>query len=164
MGREDLISLINELNTLCVDLHKDYKINYGGCCFVAYILMKNFELIGIQTELVIEDNDDVCDENDVYNNVKERSQYCNGLGCDTCSHYFIYVPEVNLWVNAGDCCVDDMRYVSDLNSKDLHWIYKTGSWNTTFSKRHRPMIGRKIKGVFREYEGLCEKRDSCRCS
>ena len=156
-----LTSLVDKLNTLCEDLHDDYQINHGGCCFVAYILMKNFESIGIRTELVIEDGCDECDDDNIYYNVKERNTNCGGLGHGTCTHYFIYVPSVNLWVNANDCEEEDMHYVQDLDSKDVHWIYKTGSWNASFARKHRPMIGRRIKKVFKEYEDLCKERDSC---
>lgn len=164
MGRDALNSLIEELNTLCEDLHEDYQINYGGCCFVAYILMKNFESIGIRTELVIEDGCNECDDDNLYQNVKQRNKNCGGLGYGTCTHYFIYVPSAKVWVNSEDCDEDDMHYFPNLDSKDVHWIYKTGSWNSTFYRKHRPMIGRRIKQVFDKYEDLYKERDSYRCS
>ena len=53
-----LQKLVKDLNVLCDRLDYDYNINYGGCCFVAYLLMKNFESIGIHPTLVIESDCD----------------------------------------------------------------------------------------------------------
>ena len=54
MGNRNLKKLVNELNQVCLKLHDDYCINYGGCCFVAYLLMKHFENLNIHPNLIIE--------------------------------------------------------------------------------------------------------------
>ena len=91
--------LVNDLNTLCDRLDEDYSINYGGCCFVAYILMKNFESIGIHPVLVIESDCEEIDGGEFLDCVHGRVNECNGLGFNTCTHYFISIPKIG-YVNA----------------------------------------------------------------
>ena len=49
----NLENLVKDLNALCDRLDQDYNINFGGCCFVAYLMMKHFEKIGLHPILVI---------------------------------------------------------------------------------------------------------------
>ena len=54
MGNSSLKKLVKEPNQVCLKLHDDYCINYGGCCFIAYLLMKPFESINIYPTFIIE--------------------------------------------------------------------------------------------------------------
>ena len=145
--------LVNDLNTLCDRLDKDYNINYGGCCFVAYILMKNFESIGVNPILVIESDCDEIDGGEFLDRVHDRNTECNGLGFNTCYHYFVSIPKIG-YVNAGDYCRDSLNKFRGLSSKDVQWIYKTGDWNSCYETKNNAMVGRRIKQVFRKYEDL----------
>ena len=145
--------LVNDLNTLCGRLDEDYNINYGGCCFVAYILMKNFESIGINPILVIESDCDEIDGVEFLDRVRDRNIECNGLGSNTCNNYFVSIPKVG-YVNAGDFYRDSLNKFRGLTSKDVQWIYKTGDWNSCYETKNNAMVGRMIKQVFRKYEDL----------
>ena len=35
--------LVNELNKFFENLNYKYKINYGGCCYVAYLIARELE-------------------------------------------------------------------------------------------------------------------------
>ena len=149
----NLRKLVSDLNTLCDRLDEDYSINYGGCCFVAYLLMKNFEAIGIHPILVIESDCDEIDGDEFLNCVHDRVDECNGLGYNTCTHYFVLIPKIG-YVNAGEFSRDSLNKFRGLTAKDVQWIYKTGDWNTCYETKNNPMVGRRIKQVFRKYEDL----------
>jgi len=149
----NLRKLVSELNTLCDRLDEDYNINFGGCCYVAYILMKNFESIGIHPTLVIESDCDEIDGEEFLNCVHDRVDECNGLGYNTCCHYFVQIPKVG-YVNSGEFSKENLNKFKGLSSKDVQWIYKTGDWNSCYETKNNAMVGRKIKQVFRKYEDL----------
>ena len=52
---------IDKLNKLCKKLDLEYKINKGGCCFIAYLISKQLEKLNIPYELVVYDDEDRCD-------------------------------------------------------------------------------------------------------
>lgn len=149
----NLRKLVSDLNTLCDRLDEDYNINYGGCCFVAYLLMKNFESIGVHPILVVESDCDEIDGDEFLNCVHDRVDECNGLGYNTCTHYFVLIPKIG-YVNAGEFSRDSLNKFRGLTAKDVQWIYKTGDWNTCYETKNNPMVGRRIKQVFRKYEDL----------
>ena len=156
----ELEKLVSELNILCDRLDCDYNTNLGGCCYVAYILMKNFESIGVKTSLIVESDEGEVENDSLINKVQNRDHVnCKGLGRQTCYHYFVNVPELG-YVNQGEPC-GELSEIDGLVSKDLKWIYKTGSWNDEYETRNNAMVGRKIKQVFDKYEDLYkERRDS----
>lgn len=149
----NLRKLVSDLNTLCDRLDEDYNINFGGCCYVAYILMRNFESIGVHPTLVIESDCDEIDGEEFLNCVHDRVDECNGLGYNTCCHYFVHIPKIG-YVNSGNFSRDSLNKFKGLTSKDVQWIYKTGDWNSCYETKNNAMVGRKIKQVFRKYEDL----------
>ena len=150
----NLENLVEDLNILCDRLDKDYNINFGGCCFVAYLMMKHFEKIGFHPTLIIENDCDDIDKDTFLDCVYTRSGNCQGIKDQTCFHYFIYIPEINKYVNSGNFCEERLFKFQGLSSKDIHWIYKTGDWNSEYDRKNSPMIGRKIAQVFKKYEDL----------
>lgn len=154
MSTSELQKLVSELNILCDRLDEDYNINLGGCCYVAYIMMKNFERIGIQPSFIIESDEDEVDVDSLEEKVQNRdNSSCGGLGHNTCYHYFVNVPGAG-YVNYGEPYYTTLSEFNNLNSKDLKWIYKTGSWNSVYKVENNAMVGRKIKQVFDKYEDL----------
>jgi hypothetical protein len=149
----NLRKLVSDLNTLCDRLDEDYNINYGGCCYVAYILMKNFEAIGIHPVLVIESDCDEIDGDEFLDCVHDRVDECNGLGYNTCCHYFVQIPKIG-YVNSGSFSRDSLNKFKGLSAKDVQWIYKTGDWNSCYETKNNAMVGRRIKQVFSKYEDL----------
>ena len=150
----DLENLVEDLNVLCDRLDQDYNINYGGCCFVAYLMVKHFEKIGLHPILIVESDCEDIDENDFLDCVRTRSGNCQGLKSQTCYHYFIYIPEIDKYVNSGTIYEEYLYEFQGLSAKDVHWIYKTGDWNREYNRKNSPMVGRKIAQVFRKYEDL----------
>jgi len=153
----DLENLVKDLNVLCDRLDQDYNINFGGCCFVAYLMMKHFEKIGLHPTLIIESDCEDIDGDDFLDCVHTRSGNCQGLKDQTCYHYFVYIPEVDEYVNSGEFYEEYLYKFRGLSAKDVHWIYKTGDWNSSYDRKNSPMVGRKIAQVFRKYEDLYQE-------
>lgn len=153
----NLENLVEDLNVLCDRLDQDYNINFGGCCFVAYLIMKHFEKIGLHPTLIIESDCENIDQDDFLDCVHTRSGNCQGLKDQTCYHYFIYIPEINKYINSGEIFEDYFYEFQGLSAKDVHWIYKTGNWNNNYNRKNSPMVGRKIAQVFRKYEDLYQE-------
>lgn len=153
----DLKHLVNDLNLLCDRLDRDYNINFGGCCFVAYLMMKHFERIGVHPTLVIENDCEEIDGDEFLDCVANRTRDCQGIGSQTCYHYFVLIPEVGEYVNAGEPCDESLYKFKGLTAKDVHWLYRTGSWNHEYDRKNSPMVGRRIAQVFRKYEDLYQE-------
>ena len=153
----NLENLVKDLNTLCDRLDQDYNINFGGCCFVAYLMMKHFEKIGFHPTLIIENDCGEINIDDFLDCVHTRSGNCQGLKDQTCYHYFIYIPEINKYINSGEIYEDYLYEFQGLSAKDVYWIYKTGDWNNNYNRKNSPMVGRKIAQVFRKYEDLYQE-------
>jgi hypothetical protein len=152
-----LENLVKDLNVLCDRLDQDYNINFGGCCFVAYLMMKHFEKIGLHPTLIIESDCGDIDGDDFLDCVRTRSGNCQGLKDQTCFHYFVYIPEVDKYVNSGEFYEEYLYKFRGLSAKDVHWIYKTGDWNVNYDRKNSPMVGRKIAQVFKKYEDLYQE-------
>ena len=153
----NLENLVKDLNALCDRLDQDYNINFGGCCFVAYLMMKHFEKIGLHPTLVIENDCEKINEDDFLDCVHTRSGNCQGIKDQTCYHYFVYIPEIDKYVNSCEFYGEYLYKFQGLSAKDVHWIYKTGDWNSEYDRKNNPMVGRKIAQVFRKYEDLYQE-------
>ena len=153
----NLENLVEDLNVLCDRLDQDYNINFGGCCFVAYLMMKHFEKIGLHPILVIDNDCEKIDEDDFLDCVHTRSGNCQGIKNQTCYHYFVYIPEIDEYVNSGEFYEDSLYKFQGLSAKDVHWIYRTGDWNSNYNRKNSPINNKKIAQVFRKYEDLYQE-------
>ena len=153
----NLENLVEDLNVLCDRLDQDYNINFGGCCFVAYLIMKHFEKIGLHPTLIIESDCENIDQDDFLDCVHTRSGNCQGIKDQTCYHYFVYIPEIDEYVNSSERYEDYLYKFQGLSAQDVHWICRTGYWNSEYDRKNSPMVGRKIAQVFRKYEDLYQE-------
>ena len=74
--------LVKEVNRICNKLQNKYDINYGGCCYVAYLIKKHLERLGISSELVIVDTSGDIEEVEVKAACDNRDPCCKGTGGD----------------------------------------------------------------------------------
>ena len=153
----NLENLVKDLNILCDRLDQDYNINFGGCCFVAYLMMKHFEKIGLHPILVIENDCEKIDEDDFLDCVHTRSGNCQGIKNQTCYHYFVYIPEIDEYVNSSECYEDYLYKFQGLSAKDVHWMYRTGDSNSEYNRKNNTKKNKKIAQVFRKYEDLYQE-------
>lgn len=143
--------LNDSLNKLLNFLDSTFDINYGGCCYVAYLLSKKLEAYGIKYKLII------CDHHmnsntkklPIRKGIKNRDLSTIGTGGYTCNHYAIQVGDYLLNM---DYAIDSKVAISCITSDDILWMYKTGSWNTTYNKKLNSVIKRFINSFFDGYE------------
>lgn len=132
---------IDKLNKLCKKLDLEYKINKGGCCFIAYIISKQLEKLNIPYELVVYDDEDRCDLD------------ADSLTFDeTANHYCIKISKQGI-VNQGNCNDEDYNvYNVKLNSSDLEYIYNNGSWNHMYDSKNNHTIENIINNFFMQFK------------
>ena len=132
---------IDKLNKLCKKLDLEYKINKGGCCFIAYVISKQLEKLNIPYELVIYDDEDRYDLD------------ADSLTFDeTANHYCIKILKQGI-VNQGNCNDEDYNvYNVKLNSNDLEYIYNNGSWNHMYDSKNNHTIENIINNFFMQFK------------
>lgn len=132
---------IDKLNKLCKKLDLEYKINKGGCCFIAYVISKQLEKLNIPYELVVYDDEDRCDLD------------ADSLTFDeTANHYCIKILKQGI-VNQGNCNDEDYNvYNIKLNSNDLEYIYNNGSWNHMYDSKNNHTIENIINNFFIQFK------------
>lgn len=132
---------IDKLNKLCKKLDLEYKINKGGCCFIAYLISKQLEKLNIPYELVVYDDEDRCDLD------------ADSLTFDeTANHYCIKILKQGI-VNQGNCNDEDYNvYNVKLNSNDLEYIYNNGSWNCMYDSKNNQTIENIINNFFMQFK------------
>lgn len=145
--------LLRKLEDECLSLHDDYKINSGGCCFLAYIIAKEFDKRDIDYSLVIGDDYRNRDYNSIYNEVISKTQ--NDLedesvvGYNTMNHYFLNVEGFYLNSNNG-YNIQWTIPVSDYTP--IKWIWEHGEWNSWYDTANNNEIIKRIKSIFKEYD------------
>jgi len=146
--RQEYKRLKTSLDRLFVFLHKNYNINYGGCCWLSYCLANNLERLGINYDLILYTDEDYT-EKDAYYNIKDRVENEFPTGDETTNHYTLRVRGMGILnKDPGEPFI----VVHGIDSEDLKWIYDNGDWN----KCYNPKINYEIKNLvditFRIYE------------
>lgn len=145
--------LVKNLNILFDKLNNKCGINYGGCCFVAYIIAKELE----KRELydfnlrIYGYNIFNYSEQELRNNIINN---INDVPCKhhTVSHYSIIYNNI-YEINSGDNYEDsDFIDIYNLNSFDIKRIYDYGDWNYTYSISNNIYVERFIKIIFNNYD------------
>lgn len=94
-------------------LHKKYKINYGGCCFVAYCVAKKLEILNEPFWLII--------------------QHSKTKG----SHYCILSKKYG-YLNKDYRIKEYVRLKATSNT--ILQIYKDNSWSQKYNKKNNSII------------------------
>ena len=68
----------NNIEQFLSKLHEQYQFNYGGCCYVAYVIAECLEQLGEQFWLVIE-SDKTQHEANHYSILSENYGYINSI-------------------------------------------------------------------------------------
>ena len=117
--------LFKEINALCDYMVEKYRINSGGCCYVAAVLAEYLTKCDIDYQVVY------------YNSWWD--------GC----HYYIKVSDRNL--NRDGC---NWRYTEILAHEDYREIYQwyyDGDWNNRYDKRYNGIVKISLKRIFDKY-------------
>lgn len=148
-------SLVRSLNSLCKFLHDTYSVNYGGCCFLAYLIAQHLDQLGLEYDLVIYDNyyrDRVNIEHEVLSRHRNKGLHNSVTGPHSCNHYCLQLRGAGV-INAED--EGGHRYtVPDVSYKNIRWIYRNSKWNSLYEVRHNKTIKNIVKEFFKEYEKI----------
>lgn len=155
MRRLNIHKLVISLNDLCDSLEKDYDINCGGCCFVAYEIAKHLDRLNIQYKLIVADREY---HHSKIINKEVRTKKRNFLsiqsvtGYNTCSHYYLEICGGG-FVNPG--YVREGGYknysITLVNHSHINWIYRSGVWNDMYDTSNNKIIKKRINSHFKQY-------------
>lgn len=108
--------IYDDLNAICKCLDSLYRINDGGCCYVAYCIAQLLERDSIPFDVV------------VFEKLKEYKlsdvkQECYHIAIRLNSEYII---------NQGDFELDEYTVFTNVASKDILEYYKRFKWNRIY--------------------------------
>lgn len=141
--------LKRDLDQLMKFLSHSYDINNGGCCYIASIIAKELESLGVSYKLVIYSTKS--SNMNLYKSIKDRDSKSFGVGKNVCNHYAIKIDDVGV-INEGGFRELTQYEVSSLNSTDIRWIYRYGRWNDTYNKIFNTVVKSFIHSTFKAYE------------
>lgn len=145
-----------KLDGFCKYLNREYSINSGGCCYVAYILASLLKRDGFRFKLIIWSRDPL---DKTFTNVK-YSNYHYGILLGGC------------FIN-GDGCHNNDRLYEEFYSKvrvtDILDHYnknlKKDRWNDWYNIKQNPFIYKMLNMFYVNLtKGLRERSRYCLCS
>ena len=155
---EELIETINSVAALC---DEQFSINWGGCCYFAYLVARELDKRKIKYKLAIEDW--TFSKKFVKRNrlkarkaIKNRSANVEGNSLVYCNHFTLQIDGelVNYEPEYGS----EVIIVSFINAEDIDWIYKTGSWNSCYKTENNAIVEHLVTKAFDKYEKTIAKR------
>lgn len=148
-------NLQRSLNELCIQLDKEYSINSGGCCFVAYLLASHFDKLGLRYKLLVltkDCKDSLNISSEVRSKIRNNVSRDSVVGAGTCNHYALYL-EGGGYINVEGFEVLPNKYViEDIQSSNIKWIYRSGRWNSEYSVHNNRIIRKTFNTFFNGYE------------
>lgn len=146
-------SLRRSLNKLCLFLDDLYCINSGGCCYIAYIIAKHLDRLGVGYTLSVY-NFEGKDESDIIKEVTNMSKSNNRnsvIGSHTCEHYCLSIIGGG-HVNEGDVEGLNQYNIKGITCRNIGWIYRHGLWNKYYDTRNNKVVKGIIDSFFKAYE------------
>lgn len=128
----------------------------GGCCFLASVIAKHLDQLGIEYALVIYDNykkDRVHIEHEVTSCHRNKSIFTSVVGECACCHYCLQIKGAGM-VNDDDMEEDHRYLIPDITYKNIRWIYRNSEWNERYEVRHNKTIKNIVKAFFKDYEKI----------
>ena len=142
--------IANTLNKFFTQLHQEYDINCGGCCYVASIIAKELEKRNIKYSLVggylNYSSNYAKDVRTFLQNARLNNDVNDNVECDFKYHLYITTRKVQL--NRGKC--EKYKLLPGLNSKQILNIYKNNSWSSWYNTRNNKLIKNLIQNKFKE--------------
>ena len=138
------INICNKINNLCAELSHKYKINCGGCCFIAYCISKLLKEEKIRYKLIIYGYISNCRPLlELRRDIKESNYSYFG------SHYAIYVNNYGV-INCDGYKYPSKKIIGCLSPEDIKNIYKSGRWNNTYKRVHNKEIEKCFKNLLKD--------------
>ena len=134
---------IRRLNELLDKLNKQFHINSGGCCYVAYIIARNFDKYKIKYCLNIE-----CSTESQFTQ-NSRENVMNKNVVTSATHYYLRCNNLDI-----NCLGSVFRVISISNkfiqSEHIKGIYDNCHWNDYYNTSNNKTIKNIIYDFFRK--------------
>lgn len=120
------------LNELLDSLNSKYRINEGGCCYVAYIIARNLKKLNIDFNIMFTDSEPL-DIRNIHNN---ESVY----------HVYLHIP----YIGDVNPMYSEYNKKFNLSIKELLVYYNNSIWNNTYNPEFNNCINKQINKFFKE--------------
>ena len=117
--------VINHINSICNTFHELYNLNWGGCCYMAYIIADYLEKNNIPFNVVIIDDSNYFDD---WDNITRSVSHVSIKVKDTLINYS---EDYNSYFKSS---------FPSISSKDLLSYYNKVSWCTIYSKAENSFL------------------------
>lgn len=145
-------TIIEEMNSIINNYAYNNDLFAGGCCYSAYVLAKNLELLGIKYRVVLFQYQDILNERIFTNAI-------NGSGV---SHVAIEVTYKHRKVMIGDCSgiyryfhwsgeKYKIRKYSGITPSEILDGYRNNEWNCCYNRANNGPLMRDINRVAYKY-------------
>ena len=158
MRKLNVHNLRKSLDQLCEKLSSFY-INYGGCCYLSYLIAYHLDKLDIKYKLIIfsyskKELKEIITE--ITDKRRGPSKKASVIKSGTCNHYSIFLEGGGM-LNAGYFKENCKRYfIKNVTSSDIKWIYRMGYWNSVYNTSNNKRIRKILNTFFNNYE---EKKD-----
>ena len=152
-------SIQKRINSLCEFLNETYSVNYGGCCFLAFLIARHLDKLGLKYNLVIYDyyiKDQTQIKHEVTSCHRNKGFKNSVTGDYACDHYCLQLRGAGI-LNGCDYRYSSNYYrysIPDISYKNIRWIYRNSSWNDYYEVRHNKTIKNIVNKFFKEYEKI----------
>jgi hypothetical protein len=136
---EKISELTYQLNQICKDLHKTYKLNYGGCCYAAYCIASLLEQYDITFSLIVFD--------ERYN----LSNFDNLFDLpESMDHYAIIIEtdETIKCINCSDSDFYKQHQIFKISSNQILEYYENNCWNDTYDSGKNTIVKNTIEHLY----------------
>lgn len=134
---------INLLNDFFTKLNSILKINYGGCCYVTYTLVRYCEQHNIPYSVIFADDDNIF--YNVERKIINRSK--NGIfsnGEYSCNHIYLKIGKYEINKNRKY----NYKFISkNISAKDLLWVYQKGNWSDIYDRSNNNLLGKFLNKI-----------------
>lgn len=126
--RDSIKKLVKRLNETCETLDKNYNTNWGGCCYVAYVLAEKLSELKIDYEVGIDGVFNIDESNNIT---------------------IVFISHIAIRVN-NKYIINDMPNSSlsydwyNLRSDQLWDMYVKGDWNTHYDPCYNTIVKNEI--------------------
>lgn len=154
LKKSEYNTVFENLNSICSCLDKIYRINNGGCCYIAYIIADILYKEGIDYEVVVVPEED-SDLPDKFEDIK-----------DSAYHVFIKVKfkDEDYLINSDDCSLegDDTEYearsYNNVTPEEILNYYNSFHWNWVYNAVKNKFIKYVINLLYDNFSSSLRER------
>ena len=154
LKKSEYNTVFENLNSICSCLDKIYRINNGGCCYIAYIIADILYKEGIDYEVVVVPEED-SDLPDKFEDIK-----------DSAYHVFIKVKfkDEDYLINSDDCSLegDDIEYearsYNNVTPEEILNYYNSFHWNWVYNAVNNKFIKYVINLLYDNFSSSLRER------